>query len=771
MNRHRAAAVFFGVVVTVYGAGYGAWFLAKRVPEPLGLAQNYKMWYMPAAQFAAGHGFGNPQGAGPEYTRFFFSDGLERLDARAVPPNGTADYDPLQKAHRYLLYAVGVTWRLFGISWQSIKVLQVAAYVASLLLLYGVMQVVMPPALAAFLAAAFMSRTEVTAMLTAVRDFDKAPFFYGVFFVMARLLAYPPTRRAFVTQAGILGALCGVGLGFRQDLLVAVPACVAVLAGARAAEAGNGGRRGSGRVLAMATFAAVFVICAAPVLNGYRQGANGPHQIIMGFATRFDEDMGMRRASYERLMVATDNAATISRTSYVRRVDGTDVAMRFISPEMRQAGTRFVTATVAAFPGDMIGRVYACALWVMRCSPLEIGGAGGVPAAGGLIVCGLALCGLALRGPGRAILVGGVLLVFAGSISLQFEARHAFYLEMVPSLALGGCVWAAAKGVGRAWQGVRAGRVRVEWASFRRAGRNLALFLGVAVFLPGDALAVTRLYQQTQVMELVRRCMSARLERIETTAVDLGDVVLFRVVHPETIGRFTRYKDLGDDYAVVAYDAGVERLGIAYDTGSDTWNTFRADLIPVTAGAVPGEECKSFFPVYNIGPANDMAAAWSQFAGIVVSKKEAAGFHGLYRVEDRERFSLLPVLTLRSSLKGLVWKEELTFAGHGPGRGEEALHELPAKEIQRARTLAAEGKKDEAAGALTETVRRDPGNLQAWMELGHLRESCGSPAGAEVAYHNALERCPEFAPARQEYDRLVTARKARERVSPEKAPE
>src|SRR2546427_4547732 len=66
--------------------------------------------------------------------------------------------------------------------------------------------------------------------LPQLRDYAKAPFILTLILILGLLVVRPFTRRSLLTLATAYGAVMGVGLGFRNDLLINVLPFIATVA-------------------------------------------------------------------------------------------------------------------------------------------------------------------------------------------------------------------------------------------------------------------------------------------------------------------------------------------------------------------------------------------------------------------------------------------------------------------------------------------------------------------------------------------------------------
>src|SRR5207247_11409528 len=114
--------------------------------------------------------------------------------------------------------------------------------------------------------------------------------------VIARMAIPPLDRRRCLLFAAIFGAVLGIGLGFRNDLLIHVPPFAAVVLLLL-----PGSWRATLRLRAacFAVALVTFVASAWPVLAAYRSGSNTGHAAVLGLATTFDRSLGLTRPAYD----------------------------------------------------------------------------------------------------------------------------------------------------------------------------------------------------------------------------------------------------------------------------------------------------------------------------------------------------------------------------------------------------------------------------------------------------------------------------------------
>ncbi|HOH43222.1 MAG TPA: hypothetical protein PLZ53_08885, partial [Candidatus Hydrogenedentes bacterium] len=127
---------------------------------------------------------------------------------------------PYQEFHRYLLYTLALVWYCFGINWISVKLLLIALLVLSALLTYGISRLVLNRLLSFLVALSFSASAGVYWTLPVLRDFAKVPFILALLLLMGLFIRRRMTPRLYWLLALSAGAVMGIGMGFRRDLLV-----------------------------------------------------------------------------------------------------------------------------------------------------------------------------------------------------------------------------------------------------------------------------------------------------------------------------------------------------------------------------------------------------------------------------------------------------------------------------------------------------------------------------------------------------------------------
>ncbi len=618
-----------------------------------GQPQFYQDQFDAVLMEVCGHGFVRPHPTGehPALRAFLTLQAdtftCDQLGAgmAAAPP------DTYQRVSRYFLESAGIIWRISGISWHSLVLLGGLLFSASAAAAYILFRVGMNQALAFLLTFLFASSAGQLQNLPHLRDYSKAPFVIAVIAVSGWIVSrrwQPPGLRALAVAAG---AIVGVGLGFRTDLLImVVPASLALLMAAPAEV-----RPMRVKAEAFALFAGTFVLTAFPILRAYAAGNNIWHVIVLGLTDPFDARLGVSSTFYSIGPFYNDSYINVTINSYAHRVLGETRFLPLDSKGYEIAGWRFFRELITTLPGDAMTRACAAIVRVLRlpadasASPPMYLHSARVLSAYVARTDALGPLGAAmpfLAGTALAVL-GGINLriaawwafavfFFAGTPALQFDLRHFFHLEVLGWLALGFLVERFLRLLlPRAW---RREHLRSVPA---RAGRGLALVAVVGGVLLGT-MRVTRAIQDSTVRHLVDRYRSAELEPLDILSApgtNGGIAVHAPPANGEDVRSGTKIRT---EYLVAELDAACafESVPLRVEYRASAAFVDFSQTISAPIGAVSAGSAYAYFPVYTDAGGQNNRGNFS-FERLTVPSPAARCVRRVSRVKDIDD---LPVL-------------------------------------------------------------------------------------------------------------------------------
>ncbi len=681
-------AVVLAIMAAALPAGL---YAVDHSPLPSGNYHGFAPeWFLPSALLAAGHGFSFPE----QFTEDGALGGFIRQERSTLAPAQIPDTLRTTPAkgppalHRYLCYTIAAVWWAAGISWSALKLLSVALYIAIVLLVYILFRLAGPRVLAAAGAVVFACHTVLLEELLIFREISKAAFFLATFCLFARLLQGQRSYRRLLGAAALTGALIGVGIGFRYDVIVCLPPALLLVATAQWPDAGWAAWK---RLAAVLLLLAAFFACGFPILD--TESSRGTHDhIVGGFAPDIEARMNLEPASYRRIQMNEDRLTFAMMNHYARHIMGRAAHVPFLSTEGDEPGQRYLLTLLTTFPADMLTRGYASTLTILQETPAryeapDIRIAGLVHtlmrpldhhlACFGPLYAALAVLVLALRRPRAGWLLLVLILYFGAYPSLQFFPRHYFHLTFFSLWCvvflvcagvrfLRGAAASLGGGTGEEAPAAPAATVYVHKA------RRLVIFAGGAALLLCAPLYAARAYQYVKVQSVIDDLDNAPLARVpvyETaytgtaTVEPASTMTLFRVKKKTDLSQVdaeTNQPYIHTRYLVAFFAPQAHQVNMLVKYTNETWAPGFTHSVPVEPHKPPGP-VKVFFPVHEFPEALSISLGANTFEGIVLPKENAAAFQGLYEVTDLSRYPMLLELTLAPGGRGFQWRQRLEW--------------------------------------------------------------------------------------------------------------
>jgi hypothetical protein len=636
----------------------GAWVGVRAVQQfrADGLLQSfYQPAFGPAVMVACGHEFRDPDAARVPALSAFLSERVDRFDCAALPAAiPTFPPSDFQSASRYLELAVASVWSVRGVSWSGLAILPGIWFGSVAALTYAVLRLALARALALLATAAAVTSTPNLMLVPHLRDYAKGPFLLAVILILGLLVIGQTDRRRAIGLSALAGAVVGLGLGFRKDLLIAVVPVVFTVACLVPTTVSIRVRAG-----AIGVFFATLIFLAFPILRDSAKGGNTGHVVLLGLGTGFDGPLRIEPSIYEFAGQYNDTLAFSIINSYAIRFETRD-RVALASAEYERTARSYLTHIAAVFPADVITRVVAAIRAVPKYfldtslyPPAQVHGAflrgfyrirGGVLsrlAPFGFVAVAAAVVAISAVNPRAAWLAVVVLIGFAGAAAIQFHERHFYYMQFVPWLAFGLLAQAAMRG----WSAL----AQVTAQHVRRA----LLFVFAISVCSGTALGVARSYQQRAAARLFERYEAA--PRVPLTAVhrpvDGGRTLIATEEWLATLPAGRRWIEARFVALQFADDlCGSANLPLTIRYSGSRLDVDLSEPITIPLRRAPKVPTLLFIAAY------DRADESIRFRGVEVAAYQAPCVSRLWHVEDLDRVPLLLTTRLPAD-----WRRERLF--------------------------------------------------------------------------------------------------------------
>ncbi len=605
--------------------------------------------FVPAIMMNAGNGFTNTEPAEIPDLRAFLDFQAPKFDCRLLDDEvKRIPLHPFQEYHRYLIYSVAAIWRLFGVSWDAMKILIVLFFCMASLCVFGICRLAMNSLISLFAATGFIYAQPVLWTLPIFRDFAKAPFILSLIFLLGITIRRRVSGRVYILLSVLIGMLLGVGMGFRRDMMVFLPVSLFFLLVCRMRPVAH---PVVARLLAAGMLVVLFVVSGFPIHKAlFRDGYVASHDTIMGLSSYSDHELGiLQPASYEKHYLLNDLYCTLKAHDLAKR--GVTFPREVYAELCNDSNFDFamkrayVMEIFKTFPGDLIARAYAA---VLRMStsivPAKSSWARHIEERGlWFLIAGLLL--IAAKTPVRAWLILIMLCYFCGYTSLQFAFRHAFHMSFVPYFFAGLCLQYLFLGIVVSLPGrfrKRPGfRPFVFNGGFTRAVVRAALWLAVTMALFYGPLALARAWQHSRVLALKNSYQNAPATPIPHRVMvwDGRDIFM------PTAGRTCRLcqnmgliVDIETRHLAASFTDVKEPLDIKliYEWEGLSWDFSGLATFAIQPGVTP-VSLRYFFPVHEVTTCAD----WNHFVGISLPREQSHLFRGFYQVDNPGALGLL----------------------------------------------------------------------------------------------------------------------------------
>lgn len=603
----------------------------------------YQQYFEPALMIACGRGFDSAMQMAPP-VEDFVQQRTDAFDCSRLPPAHDFQHRPdastYQYAWFYLMWTVGLFWKVFGVSWSGLVPLFASLYAIVIALAYATFRLAVPPWAALPAATALIFSALHSQNLPHLRDYAKAPLVLALFLIMFVIVKRAATPARLLAWSALYGLVLGIGYGFRTDLLANIlPFIVAVAAFVPGFRPKDLAVKAAALVLA----GAIFIGIAWPVISYVTsQGGCQWHVMLLGLEYNYNDNLGVQPSYYQWITRYTDEYMLTSVNSYLVRAEGA-APVPFCTPAYDSASAAYLKAIATTFPADFLTRAYASILRVTDL-PFHLWGVGPdttlersrigymLMDVVGTARLAVALMVLALGAVSwRLGLFAAFVVAYVASYPmLQFAHRHFFHLEFLGWWGMAFVFWLAVRTA--LWA---LGRGPAPWPTpaaplLRRAIVFASVVLVVAL-LP---MPIARAYHDRSASALIERIMAAPRVPLAVTAGASGSDLAVAVGDTGSDPTGTVYLDVRID--LDACPKGVA-LAVRYDP-SNPFLDFSNAIQEQPRGVIVE---RYLTPVFR------------GFQGISTGTSPASCVRSVERLSSTEGIALLPTLTLPAAWRDM----------------------------------------------------------------------------------------------------------------------
>lgn len=591
--------------------------------------------YIPSIMFACGKGFTNVNPSEVPHLRAFLDFNEQSFSADYIPENiQRLELDIYQQYHRYLIYTLGIVWRLFGVSWEVVRWFLVILYTITIVIVYGIARVFIPFYLSIFIGYYFIKSEVTMVILQILRDFARAPFILLVLLILFHLIRGKKTNWQFVLLSVLLGLTCGIGMGFRRDLLLYFVLSLFILC---IVPRKNDVPKFLVRIICIVVTIIVFLISSYPILQAFHQfGTLGWHDTLMGFGIDHDDFAGLQRTNYERIPRYDDllvSACADVHSYYHEPFTAYELNIKK-NPELEKRKLFF--AYIYWFPADILIRTYSA---ITRISDHILTSALPINLYRALLSLAIIVLFMAIDFQ-RGLCFALILLYAMGIQTLQFHFRHNFYLAFVPYLLYFLLLHWIIAGTYSLWKGGKE-KIRENWDNLINFVKKFTIVAFTIAFFSLGVLMVTRQVQSYQISKLLQAYHTSDIVPIsyKTYTTDRGTVYSLDKPLSSRLEDFFP-ADCSFTTNILVVDFVVNQFPACFETIYDGVNNFSCNLT-ITRSTHSEDNhvyVRYFLPVYE--NMRDLKTDWNRFVGIRVEDTDKLQVQGMYKICNLDKIPL-----------------------------------------------------------------------------------------------------------------------------------
>ncbi len=183
----------------------------------------YHILLEPAVLITCGRGFNSISNLSDLTLFHFLTRQTDHFNCHDLPKKLEVRKNSAHYSIFYLIHFVALVWSITGIKWSAITLIVALMFSLSVLAIYGINRLILPPLLSLMGAGIFLFYKESLISLLSYRDYCKVPFILGAIWIIGLLVLKTQSKTKQFILTVLLALLTGIGYGFRTDILVILP--------------------------------------------------------------------------------------------------------------------------------------------------------------------------------------------------------------------------------------------------------------------------------------------------------------------------------------------------------------------------------------------------------------------------------------------------------------------------------------------------------------------------------------------------------------------
>ena len=412
LNKHRLDIIIF--IVLLIAGTIGGFSYLKQNQRKIFI---YEFHFQPAVLASCGHGFGHLTGKPPQSLANFLNKDSNHFSCQALPSNPRINHHVAIRAWYFMLMAIALLWKLFGVSWIVAYAFFASFLGLSLALSYAIYRLGMNRLFSLVGVGIFVYLPGQLEALLHFRDLARTPFILFGILIIAYLVLRNTSWKKRILLSFVLGLVIGLGYGFRPDVLILLPpafvSLLFFLPKLRLLQIWK-------NILLVLILLAGSWLAASPMLKTYQHQDIGScfwHFPTLGLATQFQHELNMPLDHYDWLHFYSDDFAYATIITYGQNYLGYKTIIP-CSTAYDHASKSFYLNMVKHFPADFIERGFRTIITILG-KYLFI-----------LSIFFIFLVSIINLRLGLFLILG--LLYFFSYPNLQFLQRHFYYRYLWP---------------------------------------------------------------------------------------------------------------------------------------------------------------------------------------------------------------------------------------------------------------------------------------------------------------------------------------------------